>query len=923
MWKHRCIHRAVTLLLAVAICCATLTGVCAAQEPRVVRVGLTETRGMSETDAQGKRSGLLLDYLGEIAKYTNWTYEFVEASPNTMVSQFIAGDFDVMGGTFYSPELESLFAYPEYSIGRSQAVLLCRPKDESIKSYELRSLNGKTIGVYDQATDKIRRLEEFLRSNDLNCTLRRYTRADMLPDENLYDKLRFDEVDLLLGNENETDKGFRVAASFDAQAYYIVTQPGKPDLLAELNQALERILDASPNFARERYEANYQSVWTLRTELSREEQDYVKQHSELTVAVADSWHPLYCVGANDSHHSGIIPDLLDYLQRFSGATFRFVLTDTYDEALRMVQEGEADILGAYLGSEVDAVAHGLVTTRPYVNLNNIILKNKGVDFPSEGLTGALLEGRMLPGTVSAAEVVRFGRHQEAIQAVNRGEVDFCYGLATSMEHEMQAHRFPNVVPVSRINESMPVALAVRKPADPALLTLLNKSVYSITPSETQTMLDQNLISVSTSAMTVAETVYANPPLFITLLAVVLALVSGTVLLIARNRVRSALMESELEQAEAKSRAKSDFLSNMSHEIRTPMNAIVGLADLSCMGGDLPPAVEENLRKIRLSSQYLLSLINDILDMSRIESGKLQIEEEAFSLPVILDELESLIEVQALQRNLRFHRRRSINHHYVTGDPVRLRQVLTNLLSNASKFTPAGGTVELRVEERAADEACAIYRFSVLDNGVGISQEEQERVFAAFEQAGSSISRSEGTGLGLPISRSIVEAMGGTLELESVPGKGTAFWFALRFPLADAPETVEKRQGGEADLRGQRLLLAEDNDLNAEIAQELLAAAGVETTRTANGQEAVDIFLASEPGAFHAILMDVRMPVMDGLEATRAIRASGRSDGALPIIAMTANSFQEDRTAAFEAGMTGFVSKPVDIDYLFQVLRESL
>lgn len=920
----RWLKRAAALLAGLLVFLHAGTAAAQPSESRVLKVAFPELLGISETDQYGNRKGLLVDYLNEIAKYTDWEYEYIPVSKDDVVSNFMEGQYDLMGGSFYYPGFEEYFAYPDYNTGRSRAVLLCRRDDDSLLGYDLSSLNGKRIGVYENASDKIRHLKEFLASNDLTCEFRYYTYEDMKPTGDLYSQLRDGEIDMILGNELEIDGEFRMVTSFQAQPYYIVTTVGNTEILDGLNMALRYILESTPNFAEESFSVNFPDVKMADIQLNQKELEYIAEKRTVTVAVPRNWHPIYCKDSPLEHHEGMLPELLEEISIFTGLDFTYTYTDTYADSIQMVQRGEADLLGAYLGGEEDAFSNGLALTQPYIDLTNMVLKNKSVSYPADGLTCGILNGRKLPSGIAAEEIRNYDTITKLVAAVDSGEVDFIYGISAMMEQEMQHHRYVNVVPVTQNSSSTETAFAIARPIELELLTILNKAIGNITTEEKASMLNRNLVSMGYSNLSLQELVYANPVAFILIFVCVLILIMSVILLSVRSRMKSALMQSQLEAAEARSTAKSDFLSKMSHEIRTPMNAIVGLTDLTCMEQDIPQEIWKKLQKIRSSSQYLLSLINDILDMSRIENGRMEIEKKNFSLTDMLDELQEMMGSQAEQKGLDFKVQCQITQNYLVGDPLRLRQILTNLLSNAIKFTAAGGMVSLRIEEISGDEQSVEYRFSVQDTGTGIPQEDQERIFYAFEQLASSSSQSVGTGLGLPISRSMAQLMGGDLLVESEPGKGSEFYMTLRFPrgnevVREQPELSEKEQS----LRGVRILMAEDNDLNAEIAQELLSMQGVEVCRAADGQKAVDLFLASAPGEFQVILMDIRMPIKDGHEATREIRASGRLDANIPIIAMTANSFKEDEAAAWAAGMNGFVPKPVDIKQLLAVLRGQL
>ena len=387
----------------------------------------------------------------------------------------------------------------------------------------------------------------------------------------------------------------------------------------------------------------------------------------------------------------------------------------------------------------------------------------------------------------------------------------------------------------------------------------------------------------------------------------------------------------LEKSNSANRAKSEFLSKMSHEIRTPMNAIIGLTRIAQEPGQGIGQIRNSLEKIDLSAKHLLSLINDILDMSRIESGKLTIEKRPFSLTALIDIIDTLMRPQFEGKALEFIISSSISHAYVEGDEQKLRQVIINLLSNACKFTPAGGRTELLVSQQLKDNNTCECLFSVKDNGVGISKEDQFNIFNAFEQsiaANLAAGNPQGTGLGLAISNNFIAAMGGRIELKSEKGQGSEFCFTIELGCGErAAEsetvTVNNLRPSAERFKGKRALIVDDNEINLEIATFLVESIGFASETALDGKEAVDKFLASEPWYYDIILMDINMPVMDGFTATREIRkqAEHGDSRSIPIIAMTANAFSEDTKKSIEAGMNAHVAKPIDVNFLYVTLEK--
>ena len=384
----------------------------------------------------------------------------------------------------------------------------------------------------------------------------------------------------------------------------------------------------------------------------------------------------------------------------------------------------------------------------------------------------------------------------------------------------------------------------------------------------------------------------------------------------------------LQSAERASKAKTDFLANMSHDIRTPMNAIIGITTLMKNELHQPEKLAEHLGKLESSGQLLLGIINDILDMSRIESGKTTLNEEKMNLSQQISQLDSIIRQQAGQRRQTFTVNTHLQHENVLADPNRLNRVLMNILSNAVKYTPTGGHIRFEVDELPRNEHYARYRFVVQDDGIGMSEAYQKTLFDPFtREERSGTNKVQGTGLGMAITKSIVDLMGGSIGVESATGKGTRFEVVLEFPIdaeADHAQQVQalpEEAEETSPLCGMKFLCAEDNAINAEILEMLLEANGASCTICSNGQEIVDAFASVKPGDYDMILMDVQMPVMDGLEATRRIRSGENPLGRIiPILAMTANAFLEDMQKSREAGMDEHLSKPVDIAALEQTVK---
>ena len=395
---------------------------------------------------------------------------------------------------------------------------------------------------------------------------------------------------------------------------------------------------------------------------------------------------------------------------------------------------------------------------------------------------------------------------------------------------------------------------------------------------------------------------------------------------AKEKIQAASLAAQkaMRQAEQANESKTRFLADMSHDIRTPMNAIVGLGKLMEHHINEPEVLKGYISKLQYSSEYLLELLNDVLELNKIENGALELKLEPVDLEVLMEQTAVIIRAQTAEKKQKFDfHADNMENRWIMGDPVRLRQVLMNLLSNAVKYTPKGGTIEFWAEETAVKTAGqSTYRFVVKDNGIGMTKEFLGHIFEPFVRAEQSARKVQGTGLGMVITKNIVDTMGGTIQIESEPGKGSLFEVTISFQQAEHAQEKKsvlehaadsgKKSKKEHVLSGMRFLCAEDNELNAEILSSTLELAGATCRICGDGKELTDVFEQAQPGEYDAILTDIQMPVMDGYEAARQIRKSRNPLGrSIPIIAMTANAFYEDRQRTLDAGMDAHVTKPVD------------
>lgn len=685
--------------------------------------------------------------------------------------------------------------------------------------------------------------------------------------------------------------------------------------------------------------------------LTPEEAEFVSAHRNrpLVVAVSQDLAPVEYYDSEAGAFSGFIIELYELISETTGLRFTYVPRGHTETTTAQIANGEIQLVGSLSTRPAVAASLNVTTTMPIFS-NNVSLVSRN-SWTGEGDTNSVVAVKAgYPVFIETAKslgyttIVEYESFAECVEAVNNGQADLTL-ISASGENVLLGHAYyANLTPILLTQTSEDYAIGVANNEDTALLlSIINKALASIPPDRITQMRLQWVLDVQPER-TLRDAFYENGVfLFVVLMVAVLAVIAALLLRSRQKRLTNlALQESNeslqtalrekdaaLKAAADANTAKSEFLSNMSHDIRTPMTAILNLTELSFDEMDQPELLKEDLTKIKLSGNYLMGLINDVLDMSRIESGKMTLNPSVYSHADFVSYMDSITTPLCEQKGVSFQWDKGSTAYDVYVDITRFNQVFYNLLSNAIKYTPPGGSVTLQVKNNQVIDGVLFCDYVISDTGIGMSEEFQKKLFTPFERA-DNVNAYAGTGLGLRITKQIIDLMHGTIHFDSKLGEGTTVTLRLALPVATELQCLkslscnasEDNAAPKCVRKFARILLADDNELNLEIITRLLQKKGYEVMCTQNGAEALAAFSESAAGYFSAIIMDIRMPVMDGYEATRAIRALDRPDAkTIPVIAMSANAYDEDVRKSLAAGMSLHLSKPIETAKLFQALDE--
>ncbi len=1074
---------ALAALLLLAACPAAYAAGPAEEPPEVLRVGFFAFPGYHIIEEDGRRSGYGYEFLQRLAIHAGWSYEYLgyDKTYAEALDMLRAGEVDVVTSVSKTPAREEEFLFSDQSIGVNSTIFTVKAGNQTIVEGDYATYNGITVGMLE-GNSKNSNFEQFAAEHGFT-----FRPVYFAGQDELTAALQAGQVDSSVTGSLRLLENEWVLESFDASPFYICTRIDCPELMDQINAAINEMDLHDPNWRDTLHEAYYTTDQDGTIIMNAGERAFLEKQQASGAplrVLMNPERPPYCY-FRGGQAQGILPAIFETLSQRLGLSYEYIPVKDQDEYYALRDSGQVDVVLDFAGDYYLAEEEDYKITVPYFRTTFARLTLDGFTGTVDRLAvmnrAAALE-RLVTSRYPEEAILRCATTEDCVQAVLDGRVDAAILYAYNAENYVQQDARNRLTAIAFGETSFSYAVGNRVPGGRYLLSLLDKGAESFSEVELDTITAREIDAGRDKHVDLITFLYQNPGYSVLAVAFFLLLLFALAMLAVRTRNQKQLQKrvdeatkelqakareltQALQAADAANQAKTTFLNSMSHDIRTPMNAIIGYTALTSTHLDDRERAQDYLAKIAQASDHLLSLINDVLDMSRIESGKVTINEHPENLAEILQGLRNIIQsdIHAKKMDL-FIDTVDVVDEEIYCDKLRLNQILLNLTSNAIKFTPTGGTVAIKVTQKPSrSRDRGLYEFQVSDTGIGMSPEFVAVVFDPFtREQTSTVSGIQGTGLGMAITKNIVDMMGGTIRVESQQGRGTTFIvdLELRFasrhqemgPIAELQgfrglvvdddmvccqsvskmlrqigmraewalsggeavartteaveladpfevyivdwampqlsgiETVrqirrivgedspiilmsaydwadieqEARQAGvtgfiskplfasdlhrtlerslglsteaapkkeqplppEEKFEGNRILLAEDNELNREIASELLQEAGFQVDCAENGQQACDMLCQAKAGTYDLVLMDIQMPIMDGYAATRAIRSM--EDPALakvPIIAMTANAFEEDRERALEAGMNGHLAKPIDVEKMLSLLRD--
>ena len=905
---------------------------------KVVRVGSFEDT-FNYCNERGARKGYGYELLETLSGYTGWQFEYVTCDWSDCFEKLENGEIDIMGGISYTEDRAEEMLFSDEPMGEEKYYLYADLSRADISASDFKILDGKKIGVV-MGTEPEVMLTEWEEKHGIKTQ-----HVNISNNEDVKQKLANHEIDCFVSLEESywADLGISTITRVGKSSIYYVLNKDRPDLKEELDNAMHALDEEAPfytaDLCKKYFSLDYKPI------LTGEEKAWLKEHGAIRMGFLTSDSGVSTYDPATGEITGTITDYIQFAADCLGnqeLEFQLVGYDDKEAELNALKSGEIDMIFHFDQSPNLAEEYRVARTNTTWTANMMVVTNQQL-FTENKVNRVAVPQNKISLTRYIAfyypqwEIVDCDTQEDAVKLVKDGQAD-CFIIGVGSEAKYSKNYGFYSVPLPNPANS---CFAV-KSGNRSLLSILNKTIKAM-PSN---MLTSSLAMHKSSARKVTLSDFIKDNFFMVLLvsSIVVAAILLTILKLLRKARKAeaaakkaandtqelnAKLQVAVENAESANRAKSTFLFNMSHDIRTPMNAIIGYADLASRHLDDPAKLEKYMENIQVCGQNLLMLLNNVLDLARIENDKTEMEYSVSDVDKDFRNCIAMFRNQADSKGQTLTVTTHLLHPYVYVDIPHLTEVCTNLVSNAVKYTGAGGTICCDITQKPGEkEGWCDTVVTVADNGIGMSQEFQKHIFEPFErERTSTVSKVEGSGIGMGIVKKLVGLMGGTVAVESKIGVGSTFTVTIPCRIASEDETQAKRETNPSDqkcLCGTRILLTEDNDLNAEIATELLQEEGCTVDRAKDGVECVDMLEKAANGTYQLILMDIQMPVMNGYDAAKKIRRMDDPQKAnIPIIAMTANAFTEDRQAALDAGMNDHIAKPINMNVLVPTLRKYL
>lgn len=891
---------ALTILLSMTI---PVFGDTDSQPHKTVTIAFVEQEGMMEKDEDGNLSGYTYDYIMKMAQYANWDVKFVFSKSDDldqaiveMMEKVEKGQVDIISAMVYTEDLAEKYSYPQKGYGYAFTTLLASKTNTSINEDNLALRTNLKVAVIDMADTRNEELDAFCKSNNIE-----YTEVKCKNEVEQLEAMKNGRADVMVSLSLLPLAGTKVIASFADRPFYFVCGENNQELCDEIDNAIESIEYAEPDYRKDLHD-KYFSDKEGECAFSAASQAYIEKKQKLKVLVPDEIKPL-----QSQSSSGVYKGIfVSFMKRLTEATGLKVELCSLPEGMTLkaaMASGKYDMTLAVPEDYEWADENGLIFSVPLLTSDKVLFYNKSADISN----------------LSKLTQCKTGDLEKELKRVEKGDADYGYGSSLVVNYNISNNAYQEIVTLPVSEEKSNYVCSFSKDAPLELIAVVNEVIDNVDAATMNAYLLES--SQRSNQALLSSWIRKNPVRAMGIVSAFAALVISLAAVVFLNRRKK---EENLKLQKANN-AKSEFLSKMSHEMRTPLNAIIGVTALAEDEVDNPQEMRDHLKSIDDSSGYLLRLINDVLDMAKIESGEFTLKPSLYKYEDFERTIRVMMEPLCKQKEIDFICNYDLDGANILVDKIRFDQVFINLLTNAVKFTPNRGRVEFSIRAVNNGDGFLDSTFVIKDSGIGMSEEFLQNVFEPFAQERNDGSGG-GTGLGLAIAKSIVDMMDGVFTIESKQDIGTTITIGLLLKLAPEEDTAEQLAGenGEKSLTGKKVLLVEDNDMNREIAKKLLLKKELQVFCAVNGKEAVDQFAESQEGFFDGVLMDIRMPVMDGLTATSNIRAMDREDvKAIPIIAMTADAFEEDIEKAKAAGITSYLAKPVNVKLLYETLENLL